>query len=265
MKVKRLLNKSLIFALCLVIILGNILIKHGFTGVSDTDSAYAGKSDGSAIEIRVFEENGFTTKVTNNGEKKIINVPFIYQSDNYKTACESLSAVMALQYYNQNISPETFINNYLDKGSYESFDPNVCFGGDPCGSGMGCYAPVITKAVNKYVSKTGAKLSATTVKGQTLEYLCSQYIDKNIPVILWATTDMQTPFNGRKIPYGNSFIQWIAPEHCLVLVGYDDKNYIFNDSQRQAIIYYGKDIVTRAYLGLGSQAVVIAPTNRSNP
>ena len=131
MKVKRLLNKSLIFALCLVIILGNILIKHGFTGVSDTDSAYAGKSDGSAIEIRVFEENGFTTKVTNTGEKKIINVPFIYQSDNYKTACESLSAVMALQYYNQNISPETFINNYLDKGSYESFDPNVCFGGDP--------------------------------------------------------------------------------------------------------------------------------------
>ena len=50
-----------------------------------------------------------------------------------------------------------------------------------------------------------------------------------------------------------------------MLVGYDDKNYIFNDSQRQAIIYYGKDIVTRAYLGLGSQAVVITPTNRSNP
>ena len=217
------------------------------------------------MEIRVFEENGFTTKVTNTGKKKIINVPFIYQSRNYETACESLSAVMALQYYNQNISPETFINNYLDKGSYESFDPNVCFGGDPCGSGMGCYAPVITKAVNKYVNKTGAKLSATTVKGQTLEYLCSQYIDKNIPVILWATTDMKTPFNGRKIPYGNSYIQWIAPEHCLVLVGYDDKNYIFNDSQRQAKIYYGKDIVTRAYLGLGSQAVVIKPTDGSNP
>ncbi|MFQ8952800.1 MAG: hypothetical protein ACLR56_07210 [Oscillospiraceae bacterium] len=71
MKVKRLLNKSLIFALCLVIILGNILIKHGFTGVSDTDSAYAEKSDGSAIEIRVFEENGFTTKVTNTGERKL--------------------------------------------------------------------------------------------------------------------------------------------------------------------------------------------------
>lgn len=70
MKVKRLLNKSLIFALSLVIILGNILIKHGFTGVSDTDSAYAGKSGGSAIEIRVFEENGFTTKVTNTGEKE---------------------------------------------------------------------------------------------------------------------------------------------------------------------------------------------------
>ncbi len=192
-------------------------------------------------------------------------MPFIYQSDNYKTACESLSAVMALQYYNQNISPETFINNYLDKGSYESFDPNVCFGGDPCGSGMGCYAPVITKAVNKYVNKTGAKLSATTVQGQTLEYLCSQYIDKIYLLFCGQQQICRRRSTGAKFPYGNSYIQWMAPEHCLVLVGYDDKNYIFSDSQRQAIIYYGKDIVTRAYLGLGSQAVVITPTNRSNP
>ena len=115
------------------------------------------------------------------------------------------------------------------------------------------------------LTKQVRKLSATTVKGQTLEYLCSQYIDKIYLLFCGQQQRQTTPFNGRKIPYGNSYIQWIAPEHCLVLVGYDDKNYIFNDSQRQAIIYYGKDIVTRAYLGLGSQAVVITPTNRSNP
>ena len=247
----------------------SVQVKYGITGVLDTNSGYAGKSDGSAIEgveIRVFEENGLTTKATNTGSKKVINVPFINQTTKYKTACESISAVMVLQYYNQNISPETFIDNYLDKGSYESFDPNVCFGGNPyTTAGMGCYAPVITEAANQYLNKIGVKLAATTVTGKTLEYLCSQYIDKNIPVILWATTDMKAPYNGRKIPYGNSYIQWIAPEHCLVLVGYDDNNYIFNDPQRQAKIYYGKDDVTRAYLGLGAQAVVIAPTDGSNP
>ena len=80
-----------------------------------------------------------------------------------------------------------------------------------------------------------------------------------IPVILWATTDMKAPYNGRKIPYGDGYIQWIAPEHCLLLVGYDDNNYIFHDPQEHAYTYYGKDDVTRAYLGLGAQCVVITP------
>lgn len=247
----------------------SVQVKYGITGVLDTASGYAGKSDGSPIqgvEIRVFEENGLTTKVTNTGQKKVLTVPYIDQTVKYKTGCESVSTVMVLNYFNCNISPETFIDNYLAKGSYDSFDPNVCFGGNPyTTNGMGCYAPVITKAVNQYASKTGAKVSATSLTGKTLEYLCSQYIDKHIPVVLWATIDMKTPYNGRKIPYGDSYIQWIAPEHCLVLVGYDDNNYIFNDPMRQAKIYYGKDIVTRAYLGLGAQAVVITSTNGSTP
>lgn len=247
----------------------SVQIKYGIKGVLDINSGYAGKSDGSPIqgvEIRVFEENELTSLTTNTGRSKVINVPYINQTEKYKTACESVSAVMVLQYYNQNISPKTFIDNYLDKGSSNSFDPNVCFGGDPYSeTGMGCYAPVITKAVNEYLDRTGVNLAANTVIGKDLDELCDEYIDNNIPVILWATTDMKAPYPGRQIPYGNSYIQWIAPEHCLVLVGYNDNSYIFNDSQRKAKIYYDKDDVVRAYLGLGSQAVIIAPTDGSNP
>ena len=246
----------------------SVQIKYGITGVLDTASGYAGLSNGTAIqgvEIRVFEENGLTTKTTNKGTTKKISAPYISQLGKYPTACESISAVMALKKIGQNISPETFINNYLDKGDRESFDPNVCFGGNPYAtSGMGCYAPVIEEAVNQYLADVNANYIATKLYNKSLEYLCSQYIDNNIPVILWATTDMKAPYNGKKISYNGGYIQWIAPEHCLLLVGYDDNNYIFHDPQRQAYTYYGKDDVTRAYLGLGAQCVVITPYQRGS-
>lgn len=65
-------------------------------------------------------------------------------------------------------------------------------------------------------------------------------------------------------------IQWVAPEHCLLLVGYDDNNYIFNDPlQTQPLKYYSKSSVEAAYKGLFSQAIVILekeePTNPPAP
>ena len=55
----------------------------------------------------------------------------------------------------------------------------------------------------------------------------SDYIDKDIPVIMWATIDMKPWYNGDHWYYNGKKIQWIAPEHCLLLVGYDDEHYIF--------------------------------------
>lgn len=70
---------------------------------------------------------------------------------------------MALQYLGISISPETFIDNYLDKGrtpySDESGnlfgdDPRKVFLGDPYSkNGWGCWAPVIENAVNKFIGK----------------------------------------------------------------------------------------------------------------
>lgn len=63
---------------------------------------------------------------------KLLNVPFIDQRKKYPTGCESISAVMALQYLGISISPETFIDNYLDKGRtpYSDESGNL-FGDDP--------------------------------------------------------------------------------------------------------------------------------------
>lgn len=239
-------------------------IKYNLTGILDYDSGYAGLSSGAVIEgveIRVFEENNLNPEITPTGKTKIISTSHIYQTDNYPTGCESVSAVMALNYFDVNILVDTFIDSYLEKGDRVSFDPNLCFGGDPRStSGMGCYAPVIERAISAAIK--GKSLEVSAVYGKTVEELCEIYIDNDIPVIFWATRDMLKPYKGADISYNGATISWIAPEHCLLLVGYDDNNYIFRDPLKtETVTYYPKQSVNTAYLGMGAQAVVVEAIN----
>ena len=47
--------------------------------------------------------------------KKVIQAPYIDQTEKYPTGCESISAVMLLQYLGISISPDEFIETYLVK------------------------------------------------------------------------------------------------------------------------------------------------------
>ena len=47
--------------------------------------------------------------------KKIIDVPYIDQTQEWPTGCESVSAVMLLQYLGVNISVNEFIEKYLER------------------------------------------------------------------------------------------------------------------------------------------------------
>ena len=53
------------------------------------------------------------------------------------------------------------------------------------------------------------------------------------------------------------FYVWTAGEHCLLLVGYDDTHYYFNDPRQGQTVAYSKDDTQRAYAALGKQALVI--------
>ena len=52
--------------------------------------------------------------------------------------------------------------------------------------------------------------------------------------------------------------------HCLLLVGYDDSGYYFNDSLQCKNMRYDKSKVISAYNALNCQAVVIAPKSASD-
>ncbi len=232
----------------------SVKLRYNIAGELDAgEDGFAGLDGNNikAVEIRLFEEKELLTDCAHSNEM-LISAPYISQVGSYPTGCESVSAVMALQAAGIDITVDRFIDNYLDMTSDTyNFDPYVTFGGDPRGEGIGCYAPVIKKALDKALA--GSDFYGENITGKTLSQLCSEYIDNGIPVIIWATIDMKKARPDKQL----ATMTWIAPEHCLLLVGYDDSCYIFNDPQRQANKHYLKADAEAAYEALGSQAVVV--------
>ena len=209
---------------------------------------------------------------------KIIPVPYIDQTADYPTGCESISTVMCLKYHQIDITPNDFIDNYLEKGIFyykngQLFapNPNDKFVGSPYDeNSYGCYEGVIEKALKKLVSEKNLNFDVKNLTNVPMNEIISNYIDKDIPVIFWATIDMKQFFNGSIwiVPETGEKFQWRAREHCLLLVGYDNEKdgYYFNDPwDNHGTILYNKALVETRHKEQYSMAVaLVKKTNRVN-
>lgn len=202
-------------------------------------------------------------KTTDADKQKSVTIDVVNldQNPEYPTGCESVSAVMALKYAGHSITVSKFVDSYLEKssdfyienGKKIGPDPTKVFVGNPrSGASYGCMAPVIEKACQK----AGATVKNTT--GKSLDELCTGYIDKKSPVLIWATISMQEKESGSVwyLQDGSRFV-WPKHEHCLLLVGYDDQYYYVNDPMRGATVKYEKTVVSQRYGELGMQSLVI--------
>lgn len=192
-----------------------------------------------------------------------IDVPYINQSEKYPTGCESVTTVMLLHYLGYDISVDEFIDNNLEKRNFEIRDdvlygpnPWKCFAGSPYDSNsMGCYAPVICKALESIV---GDKYEVIDETGKDLDYLVEIYLKNGMPVILWNSINMREPIIGPKwklLDSGEDFT-WISNEHCMLLVGEDENSYIFNDPyENRGVIVCPKDIILKRYDVFHRQAI----------
>lgn len=199
-----------------------------------------------------------------NDTDTIVAIPPLSQYPTYPSGCESVTAVMALNAVGISIGAEEFIADYLpcDDGFYEADgllygpDPYAVFIGDPRRTdSYGCMAPVIEQALQSCV---GEAESVTNTTGETLSALCRNYIDNGTPVILWATMEMRPVGSGRMwfLSDGRQFT-WPSGEHCLLLVGYNESEYFFNDPRHGAVVAYDKRSVEVAYASLGKQSLVV--------
>lgn len=201
---------------------------------------------------------------------KRIEVPYLDQSGAYPTGCESVSAVMLLQYLGYDISVDTFIEQYLEKEDFEERE-GVWYGPDPrthfCGSpydedSFGCYAPVICKALEQIL---GDAYEVSDRTGTEIDILIREYIDREMPVVFWACINMREPITGPqwKLKETGETFTWISNEHCMLLVGYDEEGYYFNDPyDNNGVIRYPKDVVKDRYKAQHMQAVGVKKTDK---
>lgn len=201
-----------------------------------------------------------------------LRIPFhgLSQSE-IPTGCESVSTVAVLQHYQIQISIDEFISAYLpcdtfywkDNKLYGP-DPREFFVGNPYSkSSLGCYPDVIMKALKKMKNKGYPgmdELSFQKVTDSNLDALVTEYVAKQIPVILWITIGMKEPYDGMQYYLENgSLYTWKAQEHCAVLCGYDEESYYIMDPLADGeIIAYPKDLVEKRYEEMGRNAIVIS-------
>lgn len=222
-------------------------------------SVSAGKSEEEKWDEKTVSPDAVT--------EKVISVPALCQYPLLPSGCEATAAVMVLRYYGLNITPEVFASMYLlcEELFYSGEklygpDPYEKFAGSPFGESYcyGCFAPVIEEAVN---SMTG--FSGETITGKSLSELCGLYIDNGKPLLVWVTMEMREPEDGRvwNLPDGREFV-WTAGEHCMVLTGYGDGIYYFNDPRSGGSVIFPEDISEKRFSQLGSQAVLIEKGDR---
>lgn len=209
------------------------------------------------------------TTAEKTGDFVCIDVPFISQREEYPTGCELVSASMLLKFYGFDATAGELIEKGCIKQSEVEYDgnkiylddPNKAFIGNPrSDSGYGCYAPALLDCLDKYLEDE--YFDAVNLSEISLPDLCMEYIDFGEPVIIWGSINMgdtKIIKNAWTIKDTNKNFDWIANEHCLVLVGYDDENYYFNDPLKNAAVPYKKETAEKRYKELGSQAVTIRP------
>lgn len=197
------------------------------------------------------------------GNVKIINVPYINQSPDYPTGCESVSAVMLLNFLGCEITVDEFIAKHLEQdefvdkeGKIYGPDPNQVFCGSPYDEdSFGCYAPVIVSALE---SAIGASYEIRNETGTPINRLLTDYIDQGMPVIFWACINMREPIVGPswQLKETGEEFTWISNEHCMLLVGYDEENYYFNDPyENNGCIAYPKELVKKRHSAQYEMAV----------
>ena len=202
---------------------------------------------------------------------KKIEVPYIDQSVKYPTGCESVSTVMLLRYLGVSVSVEEFIERYLDKVDFE-WRGNELWGANPrekfCGSpydanGFGCYAPVIRRALVEIFKEKKLPYEVIDETDTPIRKLLTEYIDRGMPVIFWASINMREPIRGPQWKlYGSGEIfTWISNEHCMLLVGYDDEGYYFNDPyENNGVVRYSLKLTENRHAAQYNMAVGVKRT-----
>ena len=206
------------------------------------------------------------------------DVPYYSQESVLPTGCEIVSAKMLLEYYTKTeIDTKKLISllncQYPQEENGETYAPhpeNAFIGNPQDKSSFGCFAPIIVKAMNHMLPENYQAIETT---GTELRELAETYLPQEKPVLVWATILMWKPFpNVGWYLYDESgnptsvWYDWPANEHCMVLVGYDEDCYYFNDPYgSDGLISFDRELTEQRYAEIGKYSAVVIEKESENP
>lgn len=205
-----------------------------------------------------------------------IDVEHITQIGVLPTGCEIVSTKMVLDYYGMDRLSLDDVLDHLNcselkmskDGKLYGQSPFEAFIGDPKKySGFGCYPPVIIDMIENF--EFGA-IYAEDTSSLPLDFVAQTYLTQDIPVLLWVTIGMCDSYLtdwwylcDEKGKITKEKYTWRAEEHCMVLIGYDEKYYYFCDPlSYEDVVKYEKSLVEKRYKEIGSYSMIIRPYNQ---
>lgn len=217
------------------------------------------------VELDQVEESGEIAELgTENVQMQTETIENYYKMEDFEwlsqnpelpTGCEITSLTSVLNYYGINVKKETMADDYLKKGDGSYYK---MFLGNPRDTGsFGCMAQPIVDAANLYFKKNNVSMKASNVSGVTFDKIL-EYVSQGVPMIVWNTMGMAPAYESQTLTLDGREYTWIAPEHCVVVVGYDlDNNEVYVADPMAGMVTRNLKTFEERYDSLKRQAVYV--------
>lgn len=202
------------------------------------------------------EDTGLASPVLQEAARSAyIDVSYLSQYPELPTGCEITSLTMVMNYLGFPVSKTTMASKYLVRGGVDFWN---AFVGDPFREdGFGCYAQPIVEAANRYFTEKKAAARAVNCSGSSFDDLLEQ-VQKGVPVIVWNTMGMEPARETVIWDTGRKKLTWLAPEHCVVLIGYNlDTGKVSVADPTAGMVERDLEVFKKRYLEMHAQAVCI--------
>lgn len=242
---------------------GEILLNHGY------ETTHKLENIEEEITKQLSVDNFFSKENTNGSH--IINIKNIPQYVSFEndpallTGCETTSVSIVLSFLlkrrvTKNETALLMPKKPIGKCNYwENFVGNI-------ENGFGCMSDVVIKTIHNFFDKNELKnYKVINLTGIKFDHLL-KLIDKDIPVIIWATMGNDEGMFFRKTASTKWIVDgknlwWNGNEHCMVLAGYDLKNntaFLCDPEKNDETIRTRKlDELRSRFMSFYSQAVII--------
>lgn len=187
----------------------------------------------------------------------ISNVPAISQLPNFPTGCEVVALEMLLRYNGFEYTTEDLISilpttkkPFYENGVLKGGHPDDAFIGSPYDErSFGVYAPVILRLIEE-VSPGESK----DLTGQSFEDVLNFLKEESQPIMMWVTMRLAEPKKTLQWQTPKGSFQWIAPEHVVLLIGYDKNHVYANDPITGKLETYDRKLFELRWNEMGKQA-----------